>query len=60
MEMVGKFPVENLVLTHFSSRYDKQEIDDAIERERLRNDVTAKIHVVYPGELSRIEIGKAT
>ncbi len=57
MEMVGKFPVENLVLTHFSSRYDKQEIDDAIERERLRNDVAAKIHVVYPGELSRIEIG---
>ncbi|NND95836.1 MAG: RNAse Z [Pirellulaceae bacterium] len=61
MEMVADSNVKMLILGHFSSRYSRQQIDDAVQRERKRCNIKCPIHVVYPGqraELSTVQPSK--
>ena len=56
MEMVAEAKIENLILTHFSSRYSDEEINEAVEREKLRCGVGVPIQIVFPRQLFRAEI----
>lgn len=51
MEMVAAANVQTLVLGHFSSRYSREEIDQAIDLQATRHGVSIPIHRVYPGEI---------
>lgn len=54
MEMVADSNIGTLVLGHFSSRYSREQIDQAVRRETERCGVRVPVHCVYPGETPRI------
>ena len=53
LKMVKEIKVNTLILNHFSSRYSKEVIDEAVLK--LIKDLAIKIpvHLVYPGEIHR-------
>lgn len=53
MQMVSEIEVKQLVLTHFSSRYGKGEITDAVLKSIKDYNIQIPVHVVYPGEVHR-------
>jgi len=54
MEMVADTNIGTLILGHFSSRYSKEQIDEAIDREIARCGIRIRVERVYPGEIARI------
>ncbi|MDX1927388.1 MAG: MBL fold metallo-hydrolase [Pirellulaceae bacterium] len=59
MEMVADSDIGTLILGHFSSRYEDEQIDEAIDREARRCGVKIPIERVYPGKLfqSKCRVG---
>ena len=53
MEMVANIQVEQLILTHFSSRYSQEEIDQAILQQCEKHQIDIPVFRVLPGETSR-------
>jgi len=58
MELVSRSNIGTLVLGHFSSRYSHQQIDEAIEKERLKLGLEIPIYRVLPGETRYDIMGK--
>ena len=56
MEMAADSNIQNLILSHFSSRYSNEEINEAIAKEKLRCGIDVPVFVIYPGQVSRFEI----
>ena len=53
LKMVSEINVNQLILTHFSSRYHKKEIDAAVLKLIKTYGIQIPVHVVYPGEIKR-------
>lgn len=53
LKMVKEIKVEQLILNHFSSRYDNEEIDRAVRKLIVEYGIQIPIFVVYPGETKR-------
>lgn len=56
IEMVADSNIENLILSHFSSRYSDAQIDDAVTKQKQRCGVTIPVFVIYPGRVSQFNI----
>jgi len=56
MEMAADSNIQNLILSHFSSRYSNEQIDEAIAKEKQRCGIDIPVFVIYPGQVSRFEI----
>ena len=56
MEMAANSNIQNLILSHFSSRYSNEQIDEAIAKEKQRCEIDIPVFVIYPGQVSRFEI----
>lgn len=50
LEMVADSQIGTLILGHFSSRYSNQQIDEAIEQQAARCNLTIPIHRLHPGK----------
>lgn len=53
LKMVKEIKVEQLILNHFSSRYDNEEIDRAVRKLIVEYGIQIPVFVVYPGEIKR-------
>lgn len=53
IKMVSEINVQQLILTHFSSRYSKEEIDCAVLKLLKSYAVKIPVYLIYPGELQR-------
>lgn len=53
LKMVSEINVNQLILTHFSSRYHKKEIDAAVLKLIKTYGIQIPVHVVYPSEIKR-------
>jgi len=53
MEMVAGSNIEQLILSHFSSRYSKQEIDEAIKKQIKKYGIKIPVFRILPGEVHR-------
>lgn len=53
LEMVSEITVGTLILSHFSSRYSREEIDLATQEGLRKYGIKIPVHLVYPGELKR-------
>ena len=53
MEMVASIQIEKLILSHFSTRYSKEEIDQAILKNCKAYNIKIPIHRILPGEVCR-------
>ncbi len=53
MEMVAEITVEKVILTHFSTRYSKLQIKEAILEQIKAYNIKVPIYVIYPGEINR-------
>ena len=53
MKMVSEITVQRLVLTHFSSRYSREEIYSEVTRLIKEYKVSIPVHIIYPGEIKR-------
>ena len=50
MQMVAHSKgIEKLILSHFSSRYDKQEIQAAVDKEIALHQMKIPVEIIYPG-----------
>lgn len=45
--------IQQVILSHFSSRYEKEEIKAAVEQEVKQHQIKIPVHIIYPGEFSR-------
>ena len=57
MQIVSESEIGTLVLGHFSSRYDDQQIIDAINHFREKYEIAIPIRVVLPGRVQRDILG---
>ncbi len=53
MKMVKEIEVKTLILNHFSSRYAKEEIDDAVLKLVKELGIQIPVYLIYPGEIRR-------
>ncbi|HAA14127.1 MAG TPA: RNAse Z [Cytophagales bacterium] len=53
IRMASEINLQTLILTHFSSRYDREQIDEALRKLLNKYALTIPIHVIYPGETKR-------
>ncbi|MGB0578919.1 MAG: MBL fold metallo-hydrolase [Limisphaerales bacterium] len=53
MSAASKMPLEALVLMHFSSRYERAEIESAIRRGAEIHGLGFPVYAIYPGEVLR-------
>ena len=51
--MVSEISVNQLILKHFSSRYSKQQIDEAVKRLIKEYQIKIPVYLIYPGEIKR-------
>ena len=51
MEMVSTINVEKLILTHFSTRYDEDQIDDRIKRLIKSYNIKIPVYRISPGKI---------
>lgn len=51
--MVAKSSIQQLVLGHFSNRYDYDQIDEAISKECAKHNLTIPVFRILPGQVSR-------
>lgn len=54
MAMVAQTEVKQLVLSHFSSRYDEKQIRKAVENAMKLNQVTIPVELILPGRVTRL------
>ena len=54
MAMVSASNIQRLVLTHFSTRYDRDEIETAVKKHVMELGLSLPIHLVLPGEVVHI------
>jgi ribonuclease Z len=53
MKMIAQSEgIDQLILSHFSSRYDKEEIQTAVAAEIEKNKIDIPVHVIFPGEFT--------
>lgn len=51
MEMISQSKgIEQLILSHFSSRYDKEEIQLAVNNEIKKHQIDIPVHIIFAGE----------
>lgn len=53
VKMVSEIRVGTLILTHFSIRYSREEIDEAVRKLLKKFNIQIPVFVVYPGEIKR-------
>ncbi|MFK8055205.1 MAG: MBL fold metallo-hydrolase [Saprospiraceae bacterium] len=53
IKMASEISVEQLILTHFSSRYSKSDIDASVRKLSKEYGLQIPIFIVYPGEIKR-------
>ncbi len=53
IKMASEISVEQLILTHFSSRYSKADINSSLRRLISEYNIQIPVYVVYPGEIKR-------
>ena len=51
--MVREISVGKVILTHFSTRYSKLQIKEAILEQIKAYNIKVPIYVIYPGEINR-------
>jgi len=52
MQMVSNAKgIEKLILSHFSSRYDREEIQAAVDKEIALHQIDIPVEIIFPGEL---------
>lgn len=57
MKMVAGSNIQHLVLGHFSSRYNDEEIDEAIQKEARRQKIQIPVYRLLPGKMVRDVLG---
>ncbi len=51
MQMIANSKgIEKLILSHFSSRYDKEEIQNAVDKEIALHQINIPVELIFPGE----------
>ncbi len=53
LQMVKEIKIGTLILNHFSSRYSKKEIDEAVKKSIAAYKIQIPVFLVYPGEIKR-------
>jgi len=53
LKMVKEINVKKLILNHFSSRYSKEEIDNAVRKQIKDLDIQIPVYLIYPREIKR-------
>lgn len=53
LKMVKEIEIKSLILNHFSSRYSKEEIDNAVRKLLTEYGIQIPVFLVYPGEIKR-------
>ena len=53
LKMASEIELKQLILTHFSSRYSRNEIDKAIRKSIAEFGIKIPVFAVYPGEIKR-------
>lgn len=53
LKMVKEISVGSLILTHFSTRYSKEEIDHSVIKLLNEYQIKIPVYIVYPGEIKR-------
>ncbi|MCB1097642.1 MAG: MBL fold metallo-hydrolase [Verrucomicrobiae bacterium] len=60
MKMVAGSQIKTLVLGHFSSRYSRDQIDEAIAREMKQHGISIAVRRILPGQTARDLLRKST
>lgn len=53
LDMVAEINIGQLILTHFSSRYANEDIEETVRRKLKERNIKLPVFIVYPGEISR-------
>ncbi len=53
LKMVKEININQLILNHFSSRYSKEEVTQAVQKQLKALSIKIPVFVVYPGEIKR-------
>lgn len=53
MRMAKEINLETLILNHFSSRYSKEEINQAVMKQIVNLKIKIPVYIIYPGEIKR-------
>ena len=53
MQMAKEINIDKLILSHFSTRYSKEEIDQTVLDVIKELKVQIPVYLVYPGEIKR-------
>jgi len=53
LKMVKEINVKKLILNHFSSRYSREEIDNAVRKHIEELGIQIPVYLIYPGEVKR-------
>ena len=53
MQMVKEINVNSLILNHFSSRYSKEQINNAVIKQINELSLQIPVYLIYPGEIHR-------
>lgn len=53
LDMVKEINIKQLILTHFSSRYSKEDIETTVRKKLKVRKIDLPVFIVYPGEISR-------
>jgi len=56
MEVVADSNIQNLILSHFSSRYSDEQIDAAVALQKKRCGINIPVFVIYPGQVLQIDV----
>lgn len=53
LDMVKEIKINQLILTHFSSRYSREDIETTVRKKLKERKIQLPVFIVYPGEISR-------
>ncbi|MEL7146176.1 MAG: MBL fold metallo-hydrolase [Bacteroidota bacterium] len=53
LKMVSEINVDKLILSHFSTRYNREEIDNAVRKYIKAYQIKIPVYLIYPGEVKR-------
>ncbi len=53
LDMVAEINIGQLILTHFSSRYSSEEIEETVRQKLKERKIELPVFLIYPGEICR-------
>ena len=53
LKMVSEIKVDRLILNHFSTRYNREEIDATVRKYLKEFNIQIPVYLIYPGEVRR-------